>query len=424
MRSKVPGPHGGRVPSAVTTWYGPGLPYQRAFHEAGAVRLLLGGQQGGAAVRGEGGEQGGLAAGARAAVQPAGVAALQRGGREGRRHELAALVLDPGPAVAHGGQRAGLAALGHPHGVRRPAAGQRALLAELLGEFVRGGAAGAGDQGDLGALVVRFQQVLDTGPAAAERVPERRDDPARVRVDDREVVLGVVLVRGGHLRHPAVEVVGGHLAQHRVDELGAPLPQHHPGQLHARGDRRVGRDTGAEELVHAHVQHVQDRRVDLAQRPVDAGGDDRVVRPLPAQRAVDQLGRQGRVPVVEVALGAGLLQQRGQDEVRVRVALVDGPQDLEGEEADRVLLGAAVRLGGTATRLVVHVKGAPLEVRGRTLQAYVPVPHRLPMRRCPLAPEQLAGDDADPARPVRGAHRLLALRLHPEQLDRVRPGAG
>ena len=61
------------------------------------------------------------------------------------------------------------------------------------------------------------------------------------------------------------------------------------------------RDAGAEQLVRAEGEHVQHRRVDLAQRPVHAGGDDRVVRPLPAQRPVDQLGGQRRVPAVELA---------------------------------------------------------------------------------------------------------------------------
>ncbi|GAA4958950.1 hypothetical protein GCM10023238_27200 [Streptomyces heliomycini] len=182
-----------------------------------------------------------------------------------------------------------------------------------------------------------------------------------MRVHDGEVVLGVLVVGRRDPLQPAVEVVLRDLPQYGVDELGPPVAEHHPGQLDRGGHGGVRGDARAEQLVRAEVQHVQHRRVHLAQRPVHTGGDDRVVRPLTAQRAVHQLGGQRRVARLEVAVLARLAQQRGQDEVGVRVPLVDGPQGLEGEDADGVLLGSAVGLGGPVgpTGLVAHEKGAP-----------------------------------------------------------------
>lgn len=140
--------------------------------------------------------------------------------------------------------------------------------------------------------------------------------------------LGVLVVGRRDLGEPRVEVLRGDLPQHRVDEPRPPVAQYGPGQLHGGRDRRVRRDPGAEQLVGAQREYVEHRRVDLAQRPVDAGGDHGVVRALVAQRAVHQLGRQRGVPAVEGAapLDRVLLggpQQAGQDEVRVRVALAD-----------------------------------------------------------------------------------------------------
>jgi hypothetical protein len=172
------------------------------------------------------------------------------------------------------------------------------------------------------------------------------------------MVLGIVVVGRRDPLQPAVEVVLRDLAEHGVDEFRPSVAQHHPGQFDGGGHGGVRGDAGPQQLVRAQAQHVQHRRVDLAQRPVDTGRDDRVVRPLAAQRAVHQLGGQRRVPGVEVLVLARPAQQRGQDEVGVRVPLVHGPQGLEGEDADGVLLGPAVGLAGP-TGLFAHEKGAP-----------------------------------------------------------------
>ncbi|CAM5499757.1 hypothetical protein SGLAM104S_02113 [Streptomyces glaucescens] len=156
------------------------------------------------------------------------------------------------------------------------------------------------------------------------------------------MVLGVVLVGRRDPFQPAVQIVLGDLAQYGVDELGAPVAEHHAGQLHGGGHGGVRGDAGAEQLVRAEAEHVEHRRVDLPQRPVDAGGDHRVVGALPAQRPVHQLGGQRGVPPVELLgplLLARLAQQRRQHEIGVGVPLVHGAQRLEGEDANGVLLG-------------------------------------------------------------------------------------
>lgn len=158
------------------------------------------------------------------------------------------------------------------------------------------------------------------------------------------MVLGVLLVRRGDLGDPRVQVLRADPAQHRVDELRPPVADLRPGQLHGGRDGGVAGDPGGQQLVRAEREHVQDRRVHLAQRPVDAGGDDRVVGALQAQRAVDEFGGERGVAPVH-ALLLGLPQQRGQDQVGVGVPLVDGAQGAEGDAARRILLGTAVRAG-------------------------------------------------------------------------------
>ena len=303
--------------------------------------LLLGGDEQGPSLRGERAEQRRLAAGPRTAVQPAPVGSVQGRVGEGERDELAALVLHARAPVPHGRDGARLPALGQPHGIGRPAPLYGGVLVE---QFLRGGPPGPRHQGHLGPFVVGTEQLLDAVPAAAEGVPQRGHDPPRVRVDDGEMVLGILVVGRCDPLQPAVEIVLRDLAQHGVDELGPPVAEHHPRQLDGGGDGRVRRDPRAEQLMRAEAQHVQHRRVDLPERPVHTGRQDRVVRPLPPQRPVDQLGGERRVPGVEVVFLACLAQQGRQHEVGVGVPLVHGPQRLEGEDADGVLLGPAVGL--------------------------------------------------------------------------------
>ncbi len=173
--------------------------------------------------------------------------------------------------------------------------------------------------------------------------------------------LGVVLEGRGDLGEPGVEVVAGDAAQDGVDEARAAVAEDDAGEFDGRRDGGVRGDAGAEELVGAEAEHVEHGRVDLAQRAVHARGDDRVVRTASAQRPVDEFGGERGVARVEAALLAGLAQERGQDEVGVGVALVDGAQGVEGEDADGVLARRPVRaapapaaVGGGRHGLVVQ----------------------------------------------------------------------
>lgn len=199
---------------------------------------------------------------------------------------------------------------------------------------------------------------------AAEGVPQGGDDPARMRVHDGQVILRIVVVGRRDPLQPAVEIVRRDLAQHGVHELGPSVPEHDPGEVDRGGHGGMGGDPCPQQLMRPEAQHIEHRRVDLTQRPVHTRGDDRVVRPLPPQRSVHQLGRQRRVPSVELVgplLLPGPAQQRWQNEVRVRVPFVHGPERLEGEHTDGVLLRTAVRLARLVrtTGLLTHEKGAP-----------------------------------------------------------------
>ena len=71
------------------------------------------------------------------------------------------------------------------------------------------------------------------------------------------------------------------------------------GEFDGFVDRRVRRDPGRQQLVHAEAQRVEHGRVDLGDGPIGGDRDDRVVGALPAQGAVGELGGEGGVGGVE-----------------------------------------------------------------------------------------------------------------------------
>lgn len=128
-------------------------------------------------------------------------------------------------------------------------------------------------------------------------------------------------------------------------------------------------DAHLQQLVGAQAQHVQQRRVDLLQRAVHAGGEDRVQAALGAQRAVEQLGGEGGVAAGDL-VGA---QQAGQHQVRVGVLLPHQAQPLEGDltgggGAARALGGAGVRVAAAGAALAAGAgAGAALLVAGASV---------------------------------------------------------
>src|SRR5690606_8876960 len=71
-----------------------------------------------------------------------------------------------------------------------------------------------------------------------------------------------------------------------------------------------------------------ERRVELAGRAVPAGADDLVVGAEPAERAVGELRGEGGVPPGDLPLP----EQRGHQQVGVRVPLVHGPEQVVGRD--------------------------------------------------------------------------------------------
>ena len=89
-------------------------------------------------------------------------------------------------------------------------------------------------------------------------------------------------------------------------------------------------DPGGQQLVRAEPEHVAHRRVELV--PVAARGQDGVIGAAAAQRAVGQLGGEGRVTAGQAALG----EQGGQEQVGVGVAVGDRAQDVVGGPPGRI----------------------------------------------------------------------------------------
>lgn len=275
---------------------------------------------------GERAEQRGLAAGARAQIEPAAaVGADEFGAAEAQRDQLTALVLHGRHALAHGLELAGIAAL-QVHRVGRPAP---FFAAGDQGQFFGGDFAGPRDQVHDRAFVVGGEQVAQFARVRAERVGEGLGDPGGVRVLEREPTHRI------GRRQRLDPLLGGALArpaQHGVHESRTALAEFGPGEFDGGVHGRVRADPGAQQLVAAQAQDVEQRAVDLGDRPARAFGDHRVQQPLGAARAVGEFRGERGVASVDAALA----QKCGQHEVGVRVALADGAQDFERRLTRRI----------------------------------------------------------------------------------------
>ena len=137
----------------------------------------------------------------------------------------------------------------------------------------------------------------------------------------------------------------GDLAQHGVGEAGRPPADPVADQVDGGADRGVGGHPHREQLVGAEPQRVEHLRLDLGQRPVDAGGQDRVVGALPAQRAGGELGGERRVAAGEAVLA----QHRGQHQVGVGVVDADRLQHVVRREPGASQSSAKYFLGPAAS---------------------------------------------------------------------------
>ena len=282
-RSNDPSRQAGRVPSAATTPSSPApaprWPRRPARPGAPAARWPAAGRP--------------RSRPARRAARPCrrdrrtGRASARRARRPRRRRSASGDQL--GPLVLHPG--AALARRPAPRpGRRRRAPRRTASSAEAVPPAATSSSTvdspGRATRVTLGGCVVGGQQGVELAGAVAERLGERVDDPARVGVrDGREARPGR---RPGRARPGATQPArswADDLAQHGVDEArtgpGRPWPG--PGRRWCRPRRATGTRIASSWWVPSRSAS-RTGGVDLGQRPVDAGGDHRVVGALPADR--------------------------------------------------------------------------------------------------------------------------------------------
>ena len=229
---------------------------------------------------------------------------------EGEGDELAALVLHTGAALAHGLDRARLAALGRA--APRTATSGPARRPPRPSSSSVGGTGRGGRRGSPRAARCRppagprCRRGRRRASPTARRRPSggasarRRDGPRGPR---RRAARPAPASRPG--RAAAI------LRSTALTNLARPSPSTtRASSTEADTAAWVGMRVPSSWCA-PRLEHVEHRRVDLAQRPVDAGGDDRVVRALAAQRAVDQLGGEGGVPGVEVRRFSRALRSSG-----------------------------------------------------------------------------------------------------------------
>ena len=220
----------------------------------------------------QGGQQRGLAARPGAQVQPASGVAVDRRQRQRAGHQLAALVLHQGRAVAHRRQLSGVAA-GQVHRVRRIAADG---AADRLGQLLRGQHTRASGQMHLRPFVVAGQRRVEFAGIRAQRVGEGLGDPARVGVHESGMPDRILRRVGSQLVHPGFLVPPGDGAQHAIDETGSRRIEFDPGLVDGGRHRGVCVDAGAQQLIGAQPQQIEQHRVDRVRRAPGGGADDRV----------------------------------------------------------------------------------------------------------------------------------------------------
>ena len=168
--------------------------------------------------------------------------------------------------------------------------------------FVQAAQPGQGHEVDHRGGVVRFEEVVDFGDGAAvchEGLAHGADNPLRVGVaDGGDPWFRRVSSRKSSSSHSSsvCAVTLRSTALIRADGSGA---DDGAGQAHGLVQGSVRRDAHGQQLVGADPQGVEDGRVQLVQRPVNAAGQDGVVGPLAAQGPVAQLGGEAGVALVQ-----------------------------------------------------------------------------------------------------------------------------
>ncbi len=186
-------------------------------------------------------------------------------------------------------------------------------------------------------FVVAGQRRVEFTGIRAQRVGEGLGDPAWMGVHERGVPDRIPRRVGGQLVDPGFLVPPGNGPQHAIDETCSRRIEFDPGLLDGGRHRGVCADSGAQQLVGAHPQQIEQQRVDRLGRPAGGRADDRVEQAAGAAGAIGELGGECRVTSAD----ATIAQQRGQGQIRVGVALADGAKHLE----------VAARAGSSGWRL-------------------------------------------------------------------------
>ena len=197
------------------------------------------------------GQQRGLAARAGAQVEPARVRAVELDAGEGEGDELARLVLHGGAALGDGAGRSP----GRLRAGRRRTGSTAAGSPSSSSTVERPGRATSVTRGR--SLSAASRSSISAAPTASRSALTIQ----RGWLCTTDETPGLVLRRDD--LQPGVEVAGRHLAQHGVGELRLPRTRHRTRQVDGGADGRVRRDAGAQQLVRAEPQDVQQRRVDL-----------------------------------------------------------------------------------------------------------------------------------------------------------------
>ena len=111
-------------------------------------------------------------------------------------------------------------------------------------------------------LVVAGQQRAQLAGVGTERVGERLRDPSGMRVREGEVADRVGVGGRRELGDPRLLVARRDLAQHAVDETGTRRIEFDARLLDGGVDGGVRFDPGAQQLVGAEPQQVEQHRVD------------------------------------------------------------------------------------------------------------------------------------------------------------------
>ena len=111
-------------------------------------------------------------------------------------------------------------------------------------------------------FVVACQCRVEFSRRRAQRVGEGLGDPARVGVHERGMPDRIGRRIGGQLGDPGPLVAPGDGAQHAVDETRSRRVEFDSGLFDGGGHRRVRADPGAQQLVGAEPQQVEQHRID------------------------------------------------------------------------------------------------------------------------------------------------------------------